>query len=51
MLEVVYHRWGVGSISVGDAVILDRKGFARANKAYLQGLEMMADASEGSIKG
>ena len=30
-----------------DAVILDRKGFARANKAYLQGLEMMADASCG----
>lgn len=33
--------------------ILGGKGFAssRANKAYLQGLEMMADASEGSIKG
>lgn len=33
--------------------ILDGKGFAssRANKAYLQGLEMMADSSEGSIKG
>ena len=32
---------------------LGGKGFAssRANKAYLQGLEMMADASEGNVKG
>ena len=33
--------------------ILGGKGFAssRANKAYLQGLEMMTDASEGNVKG
>ena len=33
--------------------ILGGKGFAssRANKAYLQGLEMMADSSEGSMRG
>lgn len=33
--------------------LLEGKGFAssRANKAYLQGLEMMADATEGSIRG
>ncbi len=33
--------------------VLGGKGFAssRANKAYLQGLEMMADASEGNVKG
>lgn len=33
--------------------ILGGKGFvsSKANKAYLQGLEMMADTSEGSIKG
>ncbi|MBR2562249.1 MAG: hypothetical protein IKH57_17395 [Clostridia bacterium] len=32
---------------------LGGKGFAssRANKAYLQGLEMMADTSEGSVRG
>lgn len=33
--------------------LLGRKGFAssRANKAYLQGMEMMADTTEGSIRG
>lgn len=33
--------------------LLGGKGFAssRANKAYLQGLEMMADTTEGSIRG
>ncbi len=33
--------------------ILEGRGFAssRANKAYLQGLEMLADSSEGSVKG
>ena len=33
--------------------LLDGRGFAssRANKAYLQGLEMMSDTGEGSIRG